>query len=589
MLRQEQPLTLSTAETACHATPEQAGLRVERLSFDQIPGQSKLFLDYLRDPTALRHFYPEAVSSHFDLIQRRDRVLANYQVDRNALCAALDRMNRSWGAREQTIKQIQTLREPDCIAVVSGQQAGLLGGPLYTIYKALSAIKLAECLSLRGVKAVPVFWIATEDHDFAEVATTEFINRDCGLNSVSVAENIHRSGQPVGLALLDDSIDETIRHLLGALPQNEFSDQLAALARDSYRSQTRFGDAFASILMKLTQGRGLILLDPLDSELKRLAAPMYAQAARRAPEIAAAILERSRELNEAGYHAQVTPSADGFPLFLHDESGARQALTRTANGNYRPKPDSGAPGRAARLGWGGEGGRSSQEYSTDDLARLAQQEPARFSPNVTLRAVVQDYLLPTIAYYGGAAEIAYFAQTSEVYRSLDRPVTPILPRASLTFIEKHTGRSLERYGLRFSDFFAGADHVIGRVVERYLGIETSQTFEHTTETFNKELDTLQAQLHRVDPTLADALDKGRRKINYQIEGLRGRFNRAQVARDEAVHRQIQHAFDLLYPQKSLQERHLNITSFIARHGMYFVDWIFDAIELESNEHQIVYL
>jgi bacillithiol synthase len=576
MLRQEQPLTLSTAETACHATPEQAGLRVEKLSFTNIPGQSKLFLDYLRDPPALRRFYPEAVKNHFDLTERRERVLANYKTDRTVVCDALERMNRRWGASEQTLKHLQTLRESDCIAVVSGQQAGLFGGPLYTVYKALSAIKLAECLSLRGVKTVPVFWIATEDHDFAEVATAEFINRDCGLGQVTVSADIHAEGSPVGLAVLDDSIDQTISDLLNTLPQNEFSEQVTTIVRDTYRPKKGFGDAFASILMKLTQDRGLILLDPLDAELKRLAAPVYSQAAQRAPAIAKAIVDRSRELVEAGYHAQVTPSEDAFPLFLHDETGARHALTRSANGKYWQKPDR-------------QGGRSSKEYSVEELADLAQREPERFSPNVTLRAVVQDYLLPTIAYYGGAAEIAYFAQTGEVYRILDRPVTPILPRASLTFVEKHTWRSFERYGLGLADFFAGSDHVIARVVQQYLGKETAQTFEHTTATFNQELDTLQEQLRRVDPTLADALDKGRRKINYQIDGLRTRFNRSQVARDEAVHRQLQHAFDLLYPGKSLQERHINVTSFIARHGLYFIDWIFDAIELESNDHQVVYL
>jgi uncharacterized protein YllA (UPF0747 family) len=176
-----------------------------------------------------------------------------------------------------------------------------------------------------------------------------------------------------------------------------------------------------------------------------------------------------------------------------------------------------------------------------------------------------------------------------VYRILDRPVTPILPRASLTFVEKHTWRSLERYGVRLQDFFAGLDHLTARVVAEYLGKETATAFDHTAETFNKELDDLQDQLRRVDPTLAEALDKGRRKINYQIDGLRTRFNRSQLARDEAVQRQLEHAFDLLYPAKALQERHINVASLIARHGLYFVDWIFDAIELETSDHNVVYL
>ena len=561
---------MSTAETACHSTPEQAGLRVETIPFTQIPQQSQLFLDYLQDPAALRSFYPEAVKHHYDLPSRRERVLSSYRTDRAALCDALESMNRGWGAGARTLENIRSLREADCIAVVSGQQAGLFGGPLYTVYKALSAVKLAECLGQRGIKTVPVFWIATEDHDFAEVAKAEFINRDCRFSGASLAADLHREGLPVGHVVLDQSIQITLDSLLGSLPKTEFTAEVEELLRRSYAPGLKFGDAFARLITALLGNKGLILLDPLEARLKQLAAPLYADAARQAPEIAQAIVARSRELEAAGYHAQVTPSADSFPLFLHDDHGARRALTRTASGAYRPKDDG-------------------EEYSAGELSEWAAREPQKFSPNVTLRAVVQDFLLPTIAYFGGAAEIAYFAQTSEVYRILNRPATPILPRSSLTFVEKHTGRALERYEIRLQDFFAGSDHVIGRVVTSYLGKETASAFERTTATFNQELDDLQTQLHRVDPTLADALEKGRRKINYQIEGLRTRFNRAQVARDEAVRRQLEHAFDLLYPQKTLQERRLNITSFLARHGHYFVDWIFDAIDLETNHHEIVYL
>lgn len=561
---------MSTVETACHSTPQVAGLRVETVPFDQIPQQTRLFLDYLRDPLALRRFYPEAVRFHYELPARAERVFSNHKTDRQALSNALERMNRAWGAGKKTLANIALLRESDCLAVVSGQQAGLFTGPLYTIYKALSAVKLAECMSQRGVKAVPVFWIATEDHDFPEVAWAEVINRDCALSKVTVPHETHAEGIPVGRVVLDESINPTLQELLQALPQTEFSDELEKLLRDAYQPGRRFGDAFAQVMTRLTDEQGLILLDPLDPELKRLAAPLYAEAARRAQEIAIAIANRSRELEEAGYHAQVTPSENSFPLFLHDDHGARHALTRIESGKYQAKA-------------GGD------EHSAEELAAWALREPERFSPNVTLRAVVQDFLLPTVAYYGGSAEIAYFAQTSEVYRVLERPVTPILHRASMTMVEKHTWRALERYNIRLTDFFAGLDHVVARVVEEHLAKEASEAFDHTTKTFGSELDALQEQLRRVDPTLAGALETGRRKINYQIDGLRTRFHRAQAQRDEAVHRQLQRAFDLLYPEKTLQERRINITSLIARHGRYVVDWIFNAIDLGSNEHHIMYL
>jgi bacillithiol biosynthesis cysteine-adding enzyme BshC len=304
--------------------------------------------------------------------------------------------------------------------------------------------------------------------------------------------------------------------------------------------------------------------------MKTLAAPLYAKAALRAHGIASAIESRSRRLEAAGYHAQVTPSENSFPLFIHDEEGARHAMVRTADGRYETK-NVGTP------------------YTAEELSKMALAHPENFSPNVTLRAVVQDYLLPTIAYYGGAAEIAYFAQTTEVYRLLDRPITPILPRSSLTVVERHTGRVLEKYGLQLEDLFGGLENVLARVVEEHLGTETAKTFQTTEQAVNERLDDLREQLRGVDPTLADALETGRRKINYQLEGLRNRFHRAQMARDDTAHRQLQRAFEQLYPHKELQERHINITSLLARHGRYVVDWIYNAINIGSVEHHVVYL
>lgn len=561
---------MSATETACYSTPEESGLRVATLPFEKIPQQSRLFLDYLRDPVALRRFYPSAVRFHHELSARAPEVLAAHAIDRKPLCDALAEMNASWGAGAETMTNIESLRSSDCLAVVSGQQAGLLTGPLYTVYKALSAVKLAGCLSQRNTKAVPVFWIATEDHDFREVAKAQFIARDCRLAAVEVSEELHEENHPVGDVVLDESIETTVNKLLELLPLSEFTPDLESLLRDTWRPGRKYGEAFARMMTALTGKYGLIFLDPQDSRLKSLAAPLYAKAALRAQEIASAIVVRSRELEAAGYHAQVTPSENSFPLFLHDETGARHAVTRNSEGQYTAK-------------------NSDRGYSVAELAELALQHPEKFSPNVTLRAVVQDFLLPTIAYYGGAAEIAYFAQTAEVYRELERPATPILPRSSLTMIERHTGRVLERYGLGLECLFVGQENLLARVVEEHLGTETAQKFGETETAINSELDQLREQLRGVDPTLADALETGRRKINHQLEGLRSRFHRAQMQRDEAAQRQLQRAIEQLYPEKALQERHINVTSLLARHGRYVMDWIYNAINIGSTEHQIVFL
>lgn len=561
---------MSATESACYSTPEESGLRVETLSFERIPHQSRLFLDNLRDPLALRRFYPSAIRFHHELPQRAPEMLAAYTTDRKVLCDALREMNVGWGAGTETVANIDLLREPDCLAVVSGQQAGLFTGPLYTVYKALSAVKLAGCLRERNTKAAPVFWIATEDHDFAEVAKAEFIGKDCRLANVTVPLELHQEGQPVGNVVLNDSINGVVDRLVELLPVSEFTPDLEALLRDAWRPGRGYGEAFARMMTSLIGQHGLIFLDPMDIRMKRLAAPLYASAAIRAQEVANALEARSRELEETGYHAQVLASASSFPLFMHDTEGKRHALTRTDDGKYKVKDLDSA-------------------FTAQELAHQAAVEPENFSPNVTLRAVVQDYLLPTVAYLGGAAEIAYFAQTAEVYRVLERPVTPILSRSSLTMVERHTSRVLERYGLSLADLFAGQDNVLSRVVEEHLGADTAQTFTETEAKVNQDLDSLREKLRAVDPTLAEALETGRRKINYQLEGLRSRFHRAQMSRDEAAHRQLQRAFDQLYPEKDLQERHVNISSLLARHGRYVIDWIYNAINLGSTEHQIVFL
>src|SRR4030095_13491521 len=229
---------------------------------------------------------------------------------------ALAAMNRRWGAPEETLNNIDMLRDADCIAVVSGQQAGLFAGPLYTIYKALTAVKLAGCLRQRNTKAVPVFWIAAEDHDFAEVAMAEFLSRVCQLSHVEVSSTLHQEGQPVGHVVNDESIKTVVDELFDTLPNSEFSDDINALVLKAWQPGRGFVESFAVMMTSRLGKYGLIFLDPLDPDLKKLAAPLYSEAARRSSEIATAIEARSKQLEQDGYHAQVKATAHYFPPFL---------------------------------------------------------------------------------------------------------------------------------------------------------------------------------------------------------------------------------------------------------------------------------
>lgn len=557
-------------EIICPCPSGNVILHTESLPFSEIPNQSKLFIDYQTNPLALKKYYPLAVESHAQISQRIPEVLANYKADRDTLCDVLEEMNKSCQASEKTLENIKLLREEDCVAVVTGQQAGLFTGPLYTIYKALSAIKMTECLTARGCKAVPVFWIATEDHDFEEVSKASVIDSRGDLAELKNEPKRCYENLPVGYVKLDESIKPTIEELFKNLPHTEFTDELRDLIEKTWASGVDYGDAFARLLTDLVGKYGLIALCPLDARLKKIAAPIYVEAIKKSDEIVSALQKRSEELETTGYHAQVLITDDYFPLFWQAKNGTRHALKKTENGTFKTK-------------------EIKREFTLEELADIAADEPQRFSPSVVLRSVVQDYLLPTVCYFGGAAEIAYFAQSAEVYRILDRPVTPIFHRQSFTIVEPKHSKTLKKYDLELKDLFVGIENLMPRIVEQYLNREMGQVFAEVDANINIELNRLESNLSRIEPTLAESLANRRRKIAYHISNLRTKFHNAQMRKDEVITRQIETAFTSLLPNKHLQERALNASSFINRHGLYLIDWIYLAIELDDKGHRIIYL
>jgi bacillithiol biosynthesis cysteine-adding enzyme BshC len=553
-----------------HCFSNNFSFQIVSLPFAEIQGQSKIFVEYQQTPLALKGYYPEAVESHTQIAARIPEVLANHKADRNLLCDALLEMNVSCGGGEKTLENIKLLRESDCVAVVSGQQAGLFSGPLYTIYKALSAVKMTECLRGRGFKAVPVFWIATEDHDFEEVSKTFVLGRTGELEELKNEPKRCYENLPVGTVQLDESIKQTVEELFEDLSLTEFTGELRELIEQSWAPKTYFGDAFAKLLMGLFGKYGLIILCPLDPRLKQLAAPVYVEAIKKSAEIVTALRKRSDELQSKGYHAQVLVGEDYFPLFWQARDKTRNALKKSAEGTFKTKDNS-------------------REFTLSELAEIAESEPTRFSPSVVLRSVVQDYILPTACYFGGAAEIAYFAQSGEVYRILNRPQTPIFHRQSFTIVESRHAKTLQKYDLKLPDLFAGQENLLPKIVEQFLNKDTAHVFVEAEEKINAELNRLDQTLSQIDPTLAENLAKRRKKIIYHIGAMRNKFHHAQVRKDTTIQRQLETMFAALLPHKHLQERTLNITYFLNRYGLNFVDWIYDAIDLDDKAHRIIYL
>ena len=557
-------------ETGCPPATSKSNLRFETVDFADVPAQSKLFLKYQSDPLSLRQYYPTAVASHFEVATRAGEVLAAYKVDRRRLCEILADQNRGFGAGAKTFENIDLLERDDTVAVLTGQQAGLFTGPLYTIYKALSAIKMANCLRERGQLAVPVFWAATEDHDFQEISAAHLLDSGGEQVTIKLDENKDLLSNSVGTIPVPESFASELTEVLNSLPDSEFKNEVANRLKGAWEPGVKIGKAFCAHLQGLFESYGLIVVDPIDPRLKGLAAPLYAKAVRRSSEGIDALVARSSELRADGYEPQVLVTPDYFPLFYHTDDGVRHSIRRKDDGTYKVND-------------------TKIEFSLDELSQIASDEPTRLSPGVMCRPVVQDYLFPTICYFGGGAEISYFAQNSEVYRTLERPVTTILHRQSYTIVEAKHARTLEKYELEFTDLFAGFESVLPGIVERFVNPSTSRLFADAEEDINLELNRLDQEISKIDPTLAANLAKRRKKILHHISAVRNKFHRVQIERDEVVNRQLRSLFASLLPGGSLQERTLNVETFASRYGLYFIDWIYDSIDLEERSHRLLYL
>jgi bacillithiol biosynthesis cysteine-adding enzyme BshC len=515
----------------------------------ELPHTTKLFADFVYHFDRVRRFYAHAP---FDSEAYK---LAAAQVDfpddrRAALVAALSLQN-------EPNESLERLSRPGTVAVVTGQQVGLFSGPAYTIYKALTAVKTARALTARGIPAVPVFWLATEDHDFAEVDHSWVFDAARRPVKLSVAEPGGPAGRPVGTVAPPDYPVDALESALAGLP---FAGEVAGIVARCYTPGAPLGKAFGDLLRELLPNYGLLLIDPMAPAVRELAAPALRAAVEQASELTAALLDRNRELAEAGYHAQVHVEDTTSLVFLL-EGGRRVALKRR-NGEYT------ANGR---------------RYSSRELLDRA----ASLSPNALLRPVVQDTILPTAAYIGGPAELAYLAQSAVIYRRVLGRMPVAVPRAGFTLFDQRGAKLMRRHQLRLADFFHGEDHLRERIASQLVPPSLLRVMADTHAATTAAVERLTAALSGFDPTLAAAMDKHRKKIEYQLSKMDRKIRREALLRDERASRDASALYRAVYPEKHLQERLYSIVPFLAVFGLDLVERIHENIQLDCPDHRLL--
>ena len=540
-------------------TKEMPLVNSECLSFTQIPHSTRLFTEFLSYSPNIRPFYRRSPYISEWAASEGKQIL--YPVDRRQRVAdILERQNRSFGSESKTFENLRKFREGASV-VVTGQQVGLFGGPLFAILKALTAVASAKKAEVVGVSSVPVFWLATEDHDLAEVNHTFLPTADGNLAELHTS-SAGVEDAPVENVRLGDEIGAVVAQAAELLGDSEITDVL----KQAYRSGESMGSAFGKLFARIFRDWGVILIDAYDPELHRIAEPIFRAAIENAEELDHRLLDRGRELESAGYHQQVKVTNTSTLLF-EIKDGRRTVIHRT-NGDFKI---------------------ADERCSREELLDRISKSPETFSANVLLRPIVQDYLLPTLAYTGGPAEVAYFAQVGVVYERLLQRVTPVLPRFSATIVAPHHAKLLDKYELKLTELFHGEEKLRVLMSQNVLPSSMQADFAAADMAVERALEKIRGDLQQLDPTLVDAAVTAESKMKYQLRQLESRAARAQLTRNEVIERHSKQLSSHLFPNKDLQEREIAGVYFLAKHGFELLHTLYEAALRDCPDHQVVFL
>jgi bacillithiol biosynthesis cysteine-adding enzyme BshC len=499
---------------------------------------------------------------HFAAAQDRNRaVLRAARPLVPAVADALERQNAGLTPSPARDAHLAALRR-GAAAVVTGQQVGLFLGPLYTLYKAASTIRVAHALAVEsGRPVVPVFWLQTEDHDLPEIAEC---HAPCArgtpltLSLPASAQNrvsVAHSTLPVEVT----ACLQRLRSELGSLPH---ADAHLTRLEKHYAPGATWSAAFAALLAELFAAQGLVVVDPRDTALAGAAVPVHRRSLEAAAQIAESLSARARALESAGFAPSVH-LRPGAPLsFFHPQApdGPR----------YRLAP--------ASDGFAEVGGNAT--HTLGELLAALDREPLRFSTSVLLRPILQDTLLPTAAYVAGPGEVSYLAQIAPLYDAYDMPMPVVVPRARLRIVEEKTMRALQRWGINADDARHPEEQLLAMISPDATDVPNRAELLRTLLTpLNEALDEARARLERSGLEANNAFDKTRATIESAVTRLAERIERAALHRDHDLVGEVGRLKMALYPNGVAQERYYGFSYFAARYGQrQFVEHVLAAID-----------
>lgn len=529
----------------------------------RFPWIRRLAADYAYDFASVAPFFsgdPADRAAWADAIARTQAHDRRRDAIAQVIAAQQKRRNAPPGARERA----RLLADRQTVAIVTGQQAGLFGGPLFTLLKALTTLKLADQISREHkVPAVAVFWIDAEDHDWEEVRSCTVFDPTLTPATVSLPPRAGADPFPVATIRLDDHVLPALDELERILPATEFRPSLLSALRRAYEPGTGMADAFGTWLEHVLGERGLVVYDSSDAASKPLVSQVFAHELATAGQTVKLAALAGSDLTARGYHAQVHGHDDGLALFRLE--GGRRSI-RQHDGVFLV---------------------GDQQYDASTLLRQAAEQPTAFSPNVLLRPVVQDTLFPTICYVAGPNELAYLGQLRGVYRHFGVPMPLMYPRATATILDSSALRFVTKYKLPLEALQPQDEAALNELLRSQIPQVVEESFTDAAQAIDAQMMRVIDAIPALDPTLEGAARSTLSRMQHDLQTLHGKMIQAAKRRDETLRRQFMHARALAFPNGHAQERTIGFVSFLNQYGPALVERLDEELPADLGHHWIV--
>lgn len=539
------------------------------INYSDIAGHQNIFLDYMYEFENVEKFYKTDFRNKEIYPEVFSNVTTKNDKHRKKLVEIIKEQYKSFKYSRQTELNIDSLKLSKTVAIVTGQQLGIMGGPLYTFYKIITTIKM--CSYLKGkydeYNFIPVFWMEGDDHDFDEITCINTIDSANDFLSIKYddgAEEDTNRGS-TGYLKFNSGINEFKETLLNSLRENDFKEDLEKVINILLKENKGIKTSFTELLFNLFDEYGLVIFDPQDLAVKKMLKPIFKKEIEYYRTHTNIAVARSADLEEL-YHAQV--KVKPVNLFFSDNNG--RYLIEPINDKFRLK--------GKRVRW-----------SENELLDILEENPQSFSPNVILRPICQDFLFPTGIYVGGPGEISYFAQVVPFYREFELPQPILYPRASATIVEKNILTVMDKYELTYNDFFIGDKFLTNKIISMLSEVNLENVFSKSGNDFELIMDEIKAAAFSIDPTLKETVEKSKQRIQQTLDTIKSKTEKAQERKHEQTLRQVKKAQNLLFPNDSLQERKLNFIYFANKYGINILKWIFNELAINKFEHQIIEL